>query len=289
MGKPWPPDPSLHAISLSEGRGRRRDDFARCRRVDGRDNLPSLRRLSIQSGCSQFPVPSHTTLSRQTPTTKDCVSSGLPWCQVLDDGDAASPSFRHGQAICSTSTPAAAHHRETSRRDVLSSSSRSSSERTEDFGPWRPFGAFTDAVLGNTYCLPAFRHREDPPHTTGPQACRPIGDPEIPASAYFTTRTSSTSKPRPRPLNYAKGQARFAMDRTCPPNEPFDVLVARVPTTGCATTLHPVAAEMGSCPTRTRTEIRHESRWPLWILGAQRPLTRYVIPRRLPAHTDIGS
>src|SRR6185369_3914812 len=59
------------------------------------------------------------------------------------------------------------------------------SERPEDFGLAASFGAMTDAVLGNTYDLPASDFTAMRRHTTDRKLARRTGDAEVPATAWF--------------------------------------------------------------------------------------------------------
>jgi mannose-6-phosphate isomerase-like protein (cupin superfamily) len=108
-----------------------------------------------------------------------CVS-GTALVSVLDDGSRFSTFIvTAGQTFHVDS--GALHHIENIGTDVAEFIIAFRSERPEDFGLAATFGAFTDAVLGNTYDLPASDvaklHRDT--HTDHELAAR-IGDPDAP-------------------------------------------------------------------------------------------------------------
>ncbi len=59
------------------------------------------------------------------------------------------------------------------------------SERPEDFGLGASFGAMTDAVLGNTYDLPASDFAAIRRDTVDRKLADREGEPAVPPSAYF--------------------------------------------------------------------------------------------------------
>ena len=99
------------------------------------------------------------------------------------------------------------HHIENIGTDVAEFIIAFRNERPEDFGLGASFGAMTDAVLGNTYDLPASDfatiRRDTTDHKlaarTAIQTCRP--------RRTSTIRTSSTSRP-PRADELRRRQRR---------------------------------------------------------------------------------
>ena len=190
------PNPGLHAISLLEGEIVEESDFGSMRRVTA-DNLPILKGLSIKRvllnpGAMRTPH-WHANANELT----YCVS-GTALVSVLDDGSSfASFIVTAGQMFHVDS--GSLHHIENIGEDVAEFIITFRNERPEDFGLGATFGAFTDAVLGNTYDLPASEICQDPPQHRRPQAGRPHrGSRASRRPRTSTTRTSSTSKPRPR-------------------------------------------------------------------------------------------
>ena len=215
--------PSLHATSLWEGEIVEENDFGSMRRVTA-DNLPILNRLSIKRvllnpGAMRTPH-WHANANELT----YCVS-GTALVSVLDDGSSFANFIVTAGRMFHVDS-GALHHIENIGTDVAEFIITFSSERPEDFGLGATFGAFTDAVLGNTYDLPAADfakiHRDS---RTDRKLVARVGDPEIPASAYFNDPHKFDIEAQTPPLNYATGQARFAGMR-----EPH---------------WHPVTAEMG--------------------------------------------
>jgi oxalate decarboxylase len=152
---------SDHTASLFDGEVVEENDFGTMRRVTS-DNLPILKRLSIKRvllnpGAMRTPH-WHANANELT----YCVS-GTALVSVLDDHSRFSNFVvTAGQMFHIDS--GALHHIENIGTDVAEFVITFRNERPEDFGLGATFGAFTDAVLGNTYDLPGIRHVEDPAH-----------------------------------------------------------------------------------------------------------------------------
>ena len=161
------------------------------------DNLPILKGLSIKRvllnpGAMRTPH-WHANANELT----YCVS-GTALVSILDDGSKFSSFIvTAGQMFHADS--GSLHHIENIGDDVAEFIIAFRSERPEDFGFGATFGAFSDAVLGNTYDLPASDFAKIRRSTDRSQAGRPHRRSRRSRPARTsTTRTSSTSKPRPR-------------------------------------------------------------------------------------------
>ena len=176
---------------------------------------------------------------------------------------ASSPASSSPQARCSTSTSGSLHHIENIGTDVAEFIIAFRNERPEDFGFGATFGAFTDAVLGNTYDLPASDIAKIRRITVDRQAGSAHRRPGHPGGGLFrATRTSSTSRPRPPGLNYASGNARFARDQFWPALKDISMYSLRVAEDGMREPhWHPVTARDGLRPARRRPHDGDESRW----------------------------
>ena len=185
---------SSHSVSLLDGEIVEESDLGSMRRVTA-DNLPILKGLSIKRvllnpGAMRTPH-WHANANELT----YCVS-GTALVSILDDGSKFSSFIvTAGQMFHADS--GSLHHIENIGDDVAEFIIAFRNERPEDFGLGATFGAFTDAVLGNTYDLPAVRLRQDPPQHHRPQAGRPHRRSRRSRRPRTSTiRTSSTSKPR---------------------------------------------------------------------------------------------
>ena len=279
--------PSLHATSLWEGEIVEENDFGSMRRVTA-DNLPILKRLSIKRvllnpGAMRTPH-WHANANELT----YCVS-GTALVSVLDDGSSfASFVVTAGQMFHVDS--GALHHIENIGTDVAEFIITFSSERPEDFGLGATFGAFTDAVLGNTYDLPASDiakiHRDTADHRLAAR----IGDPDVPPGAYFNDPHKFDIEAQTPPLNYATGQARFARDQYWPALKDLSMYSLRVADDGMREPhWHPVTAEMGYVQhgTARMTVMNPDGTLDTWRLNAG---DAYFIPRAYPHHIEnIGS
>jgi oxalate decarboxylase len=143
---------SGHTLSLLDGEIVEESEWGSMRRVTA-DNLPILKGLSIKRvllnpGAMRTPH-WHANANELT----YCVS-GTALVSILDDGSKFS-SFviTAGQMFHASS--GSLHHIENVGEDVAEFIIAFRNERPEDFGFGATFGAFSDAVLGNPYDLPA--------------------------------------------------------------------------------------------------------------------------------------
>ena len=184
---------SSHTMSLHHGEIVEESELGSMRRVTA-DNLPILARLSIKRvllnpGAMRTP---HWHANADELTY--CVSGTALVC-ILDDHSRFSAFIvTAGQMFHAAS--GSLHHIENIGDDVAEFIIAFRHERPEDFGFGATMGAFSDAVLGNTYDLPAAdlaRIRRD---TTDRKLAARTGTPDIRGLRTSTTPTSSTSKPR---------------------------------------------------------------------------------------------
>jgi oxalate decarboxylase len=193
---------------------------------------------------------------------------------VLDDGSSfASFVVTAGQMFHVDS--GALHHIENIGTDVAEFIITFTSERPEDFG----FGAFTDAVLGNTYDLPASDIAKIHRDTTDHKLAARIGEPDIPPGAYFNDPHKFDVEAQTPPLNYATGQARFARDQYWPALKDLSMYSLRVAEDGMREPhWHPVTAEMGYVQhgTARMTVMNPDGTLDTWRLNAG---DAYFIPR----------
>ena len=256
---------SIHTLSLLDGEIVEESDLGSMRRVTA-DNLPILKGLSIKRvllnpGAMRTPH-WHANANELT----YCVS-GTALVSILDDGSRFS-SFvvTAGQMFHAAS--GSLHHIENVGDDVAEFIIAFRNERPEDFGLGATFGAFSDAVLGNTYDLPAADLAKIR-RTTGslPPADRKlaarIGAPVIPDGAYFRDPHKFDVEAQQPGLNYVSGNARFARDQYWPALKDISMYSLRV-TRGrhAGTALASRHRGDGLRAARRRPDDGDESRWP---------------------------
>jgi oxalate decarboxylase len=280
---------SSHTTSLHDGEIVEESDFGSMRRVTA-DNLPILKRLSIKRvllnpGAMRTPH-WHANANELT----YCVS-GTALVSILDDHSSFSTFIvTAGQMFHANS--GSLHHIENIGTDVAEFIIAFRSERPEDFGFGATLGAFTDAVLGNTYDLPAAdiaKIRRDtgnlPPLTDRKLAAR-IGDPEIPAAAYLDDPHKFDIEAQAPGLNYASGNARFARDQFWPILKDISMYSLRVAETGMREPhWHPVTAEMGYVRhgNARMTVMNPDGKLDTWTMTTG---DMYFIPRAYPHHIE---
>jgi oxalate decarboxylase len=281
-----------HTLSLLDGEIVEENDFGSMRRVTA-DNLPILNRLSIKRvllnpGAMRTPH-WHANANELT----YCVS-GTALVSVLDNHSKfANFIVTAGQMFHIDS--GALHHIENIGTDVAEFIIAFRNERPEDFGLGATFGAFTDAVLGNTYDLPASdlakirRDAGNLPLEDHKLAAR-VGDPEIPASAYFEDPHKFDIEAQAPGLNYASGNARFARDQFWPALKDISMYSLRVAEDGMREPhWHPVTAEMGYVQhgNARMTIMNPDGTLDTWTMTTG---DMYFIPRAYPHHIEnIGN
>lgn len=284
-----------HTVSLLRGEIVEENDCGSMRRVTA-DNLPILKNLSIKRvllnpGAMRTPH-WHANASELT----YCVS-GTALVSVLDNHSRfANFIVTAGQMFHIDS--GALHHIENVGTDVAEFIIAFRNERPEDFGLGATFGAFTDAVLGNTYDLPSSemakirRTGTFPPsqpitdHKLAPR----IGDPEIPASAHFDDPHKFDIEAQAPGLNYVSGSARFARDQFWPVLKDISMYSLRIAEDGMREPhWHPITGEMGYVRQgdARMTVMNPDGTLDTWNLTTG---DMYFIPAAYPHHIEnLGS
>ncbi len=273
---------SAHTLSLLDGEIVEENELGSMRRVTA-DNLPILNRLSIKRvvlnpGAMRTPH-WHANANELT----YCVS-GTALVSVLDNySEFSSFVITAGQMFHIDS--GSLHHIENIGDEPAEFIIAFRNERPEDFGLGATFGAFTDAVLGNTYDLPSSDMatiRRDTSRTDHRLAAR-IGDPEIPSGAYFKDPHKFDIEGQPAGLTYAYGNARFARDQYWPALKDISMYSLRVAEDGMREPhWHPRDRRDGLCAARRRAHDDHESRWDAGHLEHD-DRGHVLHPARLPA------
>ncbi len=280
---------SAHTLSLLDGEIVEENELGSMRRVTA-DNLPILNRLSIKRvvlnpGAMRTPH-WHANANELT----YCVS-GTALVSVLDNySEFSSFVITAGQMFHIDS--GSLHHIENIGEEAAEFIIAFRNERPEDFGLGATFGAFTDAVLGNTYDLPSSdmaKIRRDTSRTDHKLAAR-IGDPEIPSGAYFKDPHKFDIEGQPAGLTYAYGNARFARDQYWPALKDISMYSLRVAEDGMREPhWHPATAEMGYVQhgDARMTIMNPDGTLDTWNMTTG---DMYFIPRAYPHHIEnIGT
>jgi oxalate decarboxylase len=278
---------SSHTVSLLHGEIVEENDFGSMRRVTA-DNLPILKNLSIKRvllnpGAMRTPH-WHANANELT----YCVS-GTALVSVLDNHSRFSNFLvTTGQMFHIDS--GALHHIENIGTDVAEFIIAFRNERPEDFGLGATFGAFTDAVLGNTYDLPSSDLAKIRRTTFDRKLAARIGDPIVPAAAHFDDPHKYDVEAQPPSLNYASGRARFARDQYWPALKDISMYSLRVTESGMREPhWHPITGEMGYVRhgEARMTIMNPDGTLDTWTLIAG---DTYFIPRAYPHHIEnIGT
>jgi oxalate decarboxylase len=274
---------SVHSISLLDGEIVEESELGSMRRVTA-DNFPILKGLSIKRvllnpGSMRTPH-WHANANELT----YCVS-GTALVSILDSGSTfATFIVRAGEMFHADS--GSLHHIENIGDDVAEFIIAFRSERPEDFGLGAAFGAMTDAVLGNTYDLPAADFASMRRSTKDHKLAARIGDPEVPAAAHFNDPHKFSIEAQTPPLDYAVGSARFARVQYWPALKDLSMYSLRVREDGMREPhWHPVTAEMGYVRkgNARMTVMDPDGTLDTWFLTEG---DVYFIPRAYPHHIE---
>ncbi|MHA3022777.1 cupin domain-containing protein [Mycobacterium sp. BMJ-28] len=276
-----------HTLSLLDGEIVEESELGSMRRVTA-DDMPILKNLSIKRvllnpGAMRTPH-WHANANELT----YCVS-GTALVSVLDNHNKfASFIVTGGQMFHIDS--GSLHHIENIGTDVAEFIIAFRSERPEDFGFGATLGAFSDAVLGNTYDLPSSDLAKIRRDIHDHKLAARTGAPEIPASAYFADPHKFDIEAQAPGLNYASGNARFARDQFWPALKDISMYSLRVTEQGMREPhWHPVTAEMGYVQhgAARMTIMNPDGTLDTWTMKTG---DMYFIPRAYPHHIEnIGT
>ena len=275
--------PHIHATSLWGGEIVEESELGSMRRITA-DNLPILKNLSIKRlllnpGAMRTPH-WHANANELT----YCVS-GTALVSVLDSySKFASFVVTAGQMFHIDS--GSLHHIENIGPGVAEFIIAFRDERPQDFGFGATFGAFSDAVLGNTYDLPAADMSRIRRSTVDRKIAARHGEPEIPDGAHFNDPHKFDIEAQPAGLTYAYGDARFARDQFWPALKDISMYSLRVTEDGMREPhWHPATAEMGYVRhgDARMTIMNPDGTLDTWNLSAG---DMYFIPRAYPHHIE---
>jgi oxalate decarboxylase len=275
---------SRHATSLLNGDIVEQSDLGSITRVTA-DTFPilnglSIKRVVINPGAMRTPH-WHANANELT----YCVS-GTSLVSVLDNGSQFS-SFTVSAGEMFHIDSGSLHHIENIGDEVAEFIIAFRSERPEDFGLAAAFGAMTDAVLGNTYGLPA----SDFAALRRDTADRPLaareGDPVVPSSAHFLNPHKFDVESESPPISIAVGSARLARVQFWPALKDLSLYSLRIREDGMREPhWHPITAEMGYVHrgSARMTLMDPDGSVDTWYLKKG---DVYFIPRAYPHHIEV--
>ena len=234
---------NTHTLSLLDGEIVEESDLGSMRRVTT-DNLPilqnvSIKRVVLNPGAMRTPH-WHANADELT----HCVS-GTTLVSILDTGSKFSTSvLTAGQMFHAAS--GSLHHIENIGGDVAEFIIAFRHERPEDFGFGATLGAFSDAVLGNTYDLPSSDFATIRRTTVDHKLAARNRRSRHPGGCVLQ-RPAQVRRRSPTPhLNDLTGQARFARDQNWPALKEISMYSLRVTEDGMRELhWHPATGEMG--------------------------------------------
>ena len=260
--------PSRHATSLTNGEIVEENDLGSIRRVTA-DSFPilagmSIKRIVVNPGAMRTPH-WHADCNELT----YCVS-GTSLVSVLDTYSKFS-SFTVSAGEMFHIDSGSLHHVENIGEEPAEFVLSFRSERPEDFGLAATFGAMTDAVLGNTYDLPASDFAKMRRDTIDRKLAKRNGDPVVPTAAHFDDPHKFAVEAQSPPIGIAVGSARLARLQFWPALKDLSMYSLRIREDGMREPhWHPVTAEMGYV---------HKGKRPNDGDGSRRH-ARHLVPQR---------
>lgn len=277
-------DRNAHSLSLLDGEIVEESDLGSMRRVTA-DDLPilagmSIKHLVINPGAMRTPH-WHANANELT----YCIS-GTSLVSVLDSGTQFS-SFVVGPGEMFHVDSGSLHHIENIGDDPAEFVLAFRHERPEDFGLGAAFGAMTDAVLGNTYDLPASDFATMRRDTGDRRLAARVGDPVIPPNAHFNDPHKFAVEAQSPPVGSAVGSARLARVQFWPALKDLSMYSLRIREDGMREPhWHPSTAEMGYVATGSSrmTLMNPDGSLDTWYLKGG---DMYFIPRAYPHHIEV--
>jgi len=275
---------SRHATSLIEGAIVEQSDLGSITQLTA-DTFPilnglSVKRLMINPGAMRTPH-WHANANELT----YCLS-GTALVSVLDSASKFS-SFTISAGEMFHIDSGALHHIENIGEDRAEFIIAFGSERPEDFGLGASFGAMTDAVLGNTYDLPASDFAAIRRDTVDRKLAVREGEPAVPPSAYFNDPHKFSVESQSPAISLLVGSAHLARVQFWPALQDMSMYSLRIREDGMREPhWHPVTAEMGYVHrgSARMTIMEPDGTVDTWRLTEG---DVYFIPRAYPHHIEV--
>ncbi len=275
---------SPHVRSLRDGKRRHKSELGSIHALT-KESFPileriSIRRLVLEPGAIREP---HWHADADELTY--CVSGDV-LVSVLDNADVFG-SFTVGAGEMFHVQSGSLHHIENVGDAAAELIVAFSSADPEDFSLHGALGAMSDAVLGNTYGLPAAEPARLRRDTGSPGIVRGIGGPVVPDTAGFPDPHKFSVEAVQPTLDYPFGSARLARAQVWPALRRLSMYSLRIGTDGMREPhWHPETAELGYV---------HQGRARMSILDPDGSLDTYYleagdvyfIPRAYPHQIEV--
>ncbi|HEV7418919.1 MAG TPA: cupin domain-containing protein [Mycobacterium sp.] len=275
---------SRHVTSLTGGQIVEESDLGTITRVTA-DDFPilsgmSIKRIVLNPGAMRTPH-WHANANELT----YCVS-GTSLVSVLDSySKFASFTVTAGEMFHIDS--GSLHHIENIGEEPAEFILSFRSERPEDFGLAAAFGAMTDAVLGNTYDLPAADFAKIRRDTADRRLAGRADAPVVPSTAAFDDPHKFAVEAQSPPVGIAVGSARLARLQFWPALKDLSMYSLRIREDGMREPhWHPITAEMGyvHAGSGRMTVMEPDGTLDTWYLEEG---DVYFIPRAYPHHIEV--
>lgn len=236
-------EPGRHVASLTAAKPLFESALGSVRQVSA-EQLPIMRRLSVKRlvlapGAIREPH-WHANANELT----YCLAGNL-LVSILDNGSSFS-SFTLGTGEMFHVASGSLHHIENVGAGEAELIVAFRHERPEDFSMHAAFGAMSDAVLGNTYDLPATAFASIPRSTESAYIVAREGDPAIPDRAGYEDPHRFAVEAQAAPVASPIGMARLARKSFWPALEDISMYSLRIAEDGMREPhWHPETAEMG--------------------------------------------
>jgi oxalate decarboxylase len=275
---------SRHTTSLTSGESVEESELGSITRVTA-DTFPilnglSIKRVVINPGAMRTPH-WHANANELT----YCLS-GTSLISVLDSGSQFS-SFTVSAGEMFHIDSGSLHHIENIGDEVAEFIIAFRHERPQDFGLGAAFGAMTDAVLGNTYDLPASDFAAIHRDTSDRALAARAGDPVVPTTAYFSDPHKFAVESQSAPISIAVGSARLARVQFWSALKDLAMYSLRIREDGMREPhWHPITAEMGYVHrgSARMTVMDPDGSLDTWHLKEG---DVYFVPRAYPHHIEV--
>jgi oxalate decarboxylase len=276
------PDPSPHVAALAGGSPVFQSELGSIQQLT-RDSFPILKRLSIKRIVLEpgaIREPQWNVNANQLAY----VVSGTVLVSILGNADAFA-SFVVGAGQMYHVESGAIYHIENVGEETAEIIAALRSSRAEHFSLQSSVNAMTDAVLGNTYDLPASAFQAFP-RGAASQLVRREGGPRIPDTAGLPNAKLFDLGGQLAPLSYPYGSAKLARKQYWAALEDLSMYSLTIGGTGMREPhWHPVTAELGYV---------HRGHGRMTVLSPDgsldtyelRPGQAYFIPRAYPHHIE---
>jgi oxalate decarboxylase len=235
--------PSPHVRKLGTARTQHESELGSIRRLD-KDNFPileriSIKRLTIEPGAIREP---HWHANADELTY--CVAGDV-LVSVLDDADVFG-AFTIGAGEMFHVKSGSLHQIENVGESAAELIVVFSDPAPVDFSLHAGFGAMSDAVLGNTYGLPAADLSRLPRDTSSPDLVRGTGSPVVTDTAGLPDPHKFSVEVQQPALDYPFGNARLARVQAWPALRRLSMYSLRITDSGMREPhWHPETAELG--------------------------------------------